>query len=439
MVQFGGTGDSSGTSGGGTVFEGEPLVIKTNGNLAAQYDGSARREIDITADAVGAAAKKHTHTANEVSGIPTVPSSMKNPFNLIIRLNGGTTEGTNQFTYDGSRQTEVNIVSTGGGSFDTSILDKYGLKANFEGTGSFSVNRAIATQKGTNSVAMGTNGKALGEASVAIGYANTASGKGSFAEGSGTTASLEASHAEGYSTTASGVASHAEGVDTIAIGKGSHAEGEGTISSGANQHVEGRFNVEDENGRFVHITGAGTNSSNRKNVYTLDWGGNAIYTGNVSASTPTTDAHLTNKRYVDSQYEAATKAIGENKGKIDGLIKNLGTNLFAAGGTVKDLDTVFENGFVIAAGTALNGPSSIEETDVLVGICLSQVNNTADDALNAIVIAIPVTRVLMDYEDEQGSVTLKAYVRQNNEGQWGYWYAMDLATGKPDDLPDNQG
>ena len=42
----------------------------------------------------------------------------------------------------------------------------------------------------------------------------------------------------------------------------------------------------------------------------------------------------------------------------------------------------------------------------------------------------------MDYEDEQGNTTLKAYVRQNNEGSWGYWYAMDLATGKPDDLPD---
>lgn len=435
MIQFGGSGDSSGTSGGATL-EGEPLIIRTNGNLAAQYNGSARREVDITADAVGAAEKQHTHTANEVSGIPVVPSSMKNPFNLIIRLNGGTTEGTNQFTYDGSRQTEVNIVSTGGGSFDTSILDNYGLKNNFEGTGSFSVNRAIATQKGTNSVAMGTNGRALGEASIALGFGNTASGKGSFAEGSGNTASAESSHAEGSSTTASGVAAHAEGVDTIAIGKGSHAEGEGNISSGANQHVEGRYNVEDENGKFVHIVGAGTNSSNRKNIHTLDWDGNAVYTGNVSASTPTEDAHLTNKRYVDSQYEVATKAISENKGKIDGLIKNLGGNLLAAGGTVKDWDTVFENGFVIAAGTALNGPSTIEQTDILVGICLSQINNTGDNTLNAIVIAIPVTRVLMDYEDEQGNTTLKAYVRQNNEGSWGYWYAMDLATGKHDDLPD---
>lgn len=439
MIQFGGSGDSSGSSGGGTITGAESLVIKANGNTMTEYNGSARREINITANSVGAADKSHTHTANEISGIPTVPTSMKNPFNLIVRVNGGTTEGTNQFTYDGSKQVVANIVATGGGSFDYSILDKYGLKENFEGSGSFSVNRQTATAKGNNSVAMGTNTKATGDTSISLGYATNSAAKGSFAEGENTTATGEASHAEGKSTSASGIGSHAEGNSSIALNSGSHAEGEGTIASGANQHVEGRYNVEDSNGKFIHIAGAGTTTSNRKNVYTLDWNGNAVYAGTVSVSTPTANAHATNKQYVDSLNQAATQAIGANKTNIETIMKNLGSNLLASGGIVKDWDQVYQNGFVIASGTALNSPETIEENDMLVGICIAEVNKANDVATNAIVIAIPVTRPLMDYEADDGTVTLKAYVRQCNDEQWSYWYLMDIGTGKPDALPIENG
>lgn len=439
MVQFGGSGSSGSSSGGGTITGAEPLVIKTNGNTMTEYNGSARREVNITANSIGAADKLHTHTANEVSGIPTVPTSMKNPFNLILRVNGGTTEGTNQFSYDGSKQVIANIVATGGGSFDYSILDKYGLKENFDGSGSFSLNRQNSTQKGNNSIAMGTNTKATGDTSISIGYATNSTAKGSFAEGENTTATGEASHAEGFSTSASGIGSHAEGKSTIALNSGSHAEGEGTIANGANQHVEGRYNVEDADGKFIHIAGAGTTTSNRKNVYTLDWNGNAVYAGNVSVATPTANPHATNKQYVDSLNQAATQAIGENKTNIANIIANLGSNLVASGGLVKDWDKVYENGFVIAPGNALNSPETIEETDMLVGICISDVNKIDKVANNAIVIAIPVTRPLMDYETDDGTVTLKAYVRQCNDKQWSYWYLMDIGTGKPDALPIENG
>lgn len=89
------------------------------------------------------------------------------------------------------------------------------------------------------------------------------------------------SHAEGYDTTASGLYSHAEGYETIASGNCSHAEGEGTIASGTYQHVQGKYNVEDTKNEFAHIVGGGTSDTERKNIHTLDWLGNAVFAGDV--------------------------------------------------------------------------------------------------------------------------------------------------------------
>lgn len=78
-----------------------------------------------------------------------------------------------------------------------------------------------------------------------------------------------------------GNCSHAEGYDTTASGNCSHAEGEGTIASGAYQHVQGKYNVEDTKNEFAHIVGGGTSDTERKNIHTLDWLGNAIFAGDV--------------------------------------------------------------------------------------------------------------------------------------------------------------
>lgn len=103
-------------------------------------------------------------------------------------------------------------------------------------------------------------------------------------EGYETTASGIASHAEGGYTSASGVASHAEGETTIASGDNSHAEGCGTIASGLNSHAQGRFNIEDTEGKYAHIVGNGLSVSERSNAHTLDWHGNAWFSGTVEGS-----------------------------------------------------------------------------------------------------------------------------------------------------------
>lgn len=163
---------------------------------------------------------------------------------------------------------------------------------------------------------------ASGKRSHAEGDRATASGITSHAEGSGTTASSSNSHAEGGYTKASGYCSHAEGSNSKALGEASHAEGnitkasgnyshaEGfyTIASVEAQHVQGKYNISDTTS--AHIVGNGSSDSNRSNVHTLDWQGNAwfagdVYTGSTSGTNKDAGSKvLATKEYVDSKTSA---------------------------------------------------------------------------------------------------------------------------------------
>lgn len=150
-----------------------------------------------------------------------------------------------------------------------------------------------------NSISLGRIGD-IGTGSSAIGYDVEASGYASHAEGSKTTASGDYSHAEGSTTTASGVNSHAEGDYTTASGMFSHAEGYGSKASSQFQHVQGKYNIEDKNRKYAHIVGNGVGDAKRSNAHTLDWQGNAWYSGKLTQEgTPTEGKDLTTKKYVD--------------------------------------------------------------------------------------------------------------------------------------------
>lgn len=136
-------------------------------------------------------------------------------------------------------------------------------------------------------------------------------GKKSHAEGAGSKTYGEWSHAEGCMTAASGVCSHTEGWFTKAIGNHSHAEGYYCVTSGdfshaightaitdvtasgsfvegfhteakeAYSHVEGKYNV--PLAGYQHIVGGGSSDNDRKNIQTLDWQGNQVNAGNMTA------------------------------------------------------------------------------------------------------------------------------------------------------------
>ena len=180
--------------------------------------------------------------------------------------------------------------------------------------------------KGKASHVEGAYGKALADGSHVEGYGCTASGYWSHAEGEMTIVSSYASHAEGsYCTlpdktkrygTASGYASHiegggchatgscshAEGLATTVSGAQSHAEGRYTIAAGGAQHVEGIANIEDAEGKYIHIAGNGTYDA-RSNAYALDWQGNAWYAGDIYiGSTSGTNKDEGSKKLATEEY-----------------------------------------------------------------------------------------------------------------------------------------
>lgn len=125
----------------------------------------------------------------------------------------------------------------------------------------------FSVAKGKCSHTEGKDSLALGNYAHAEGYKNI---------------SINNSHAEGELTRATGWQSHTEGNSTIAKGYQSHAEGMGTKANGNQQHVQGRYNIEDNANKYAHIVGGGTFETDRKNIHTLDWDGNAIYSGTVT-------------------------------------------------------------------------------------------------------------------------------------------------------------
>lgn len=123
---------------------------------------------------------------------------------------------------------------------------------------------------------------ATSDAAHAEGYETQAVGFYAHAEGRNTLASAGETHAEGDGSKAIEIFSHAEGYYTIASGISAHAEGHYTIAKGLYQHVQGKFNRVDEDDKYAHIVGGGSSDVDRRNIYTLDWDGNAIYQGDVS-------------------------------------------------------------------------------------------------------------------------------------------------------------
>ena len=158
--------------------------------------------------------------------------------------------------------------------------------------------------KGRASHAEGAMTQALNDGCHTEGYQTKATGYWSHAEGELTVVSSYASHAEGsyctlpdgtkrYGTAAgyashiegggchaTGSCSHAEGLATTVSGAQSHAEGRYTIAAGGAQHVEGIANIEDADGTYIHIAGNGAWDA-RSNAHTLDWDGNAWFSGDV--------------------------------------------------------------------------------------------------------------------------------------------------------------
>ena len=219
---------------------------------------------------------------------------------LVAQAFGWRTEANARFSHaegfcskvstNASEEVAVDVPEEGAGryghaeGFGTLVTGGVGAHAEgaltlARGTSSHAEGR-YTTASGESSHAEGGRTTASDWCSHAEGNETTASGLFSHAEGDGTTASGQSSHAEGGGTTASGTDSHAEGSGTTASGKYSHAEGYYTTASSDYQHVQGKYSIEDPSGTYADIVGNGT-LGRRSNAYTLDWEGNAWYSGTI--------------------------------------------------------------------------------------------------------------------------------------------------------------
>jgi hypothetical protein len=226
-----------------------------------------------------------------------------NTFNISIYIDKiNTSDTTDTFTDLIIYEEEVKYLDNKYLETDLTLQNSISLgRIGDIGTGSSAIGYDVEAS-GYASHAEGSKTTASGDYSHAEGSTTTASGVNSHAEGSKTTASGDYSHAEGSTTTASGVNSHAEGDYTTASGMFSHAEGYGSKASSQFQHVQGKYNIEDKDRKYAHIVGNGAGDAKRSNAHTLDWQGNAWYSGKVTTgAAPVEDMDLTTKKYVDDK------------------------------------------------------------------------------------------------------------------------------------------
>lgn len=209
----------------------------------------------------------------------------------------------------------TNTVS-GNGSLgvgvSNSVTGDYAVAEGYQSTVSAAYSHAEGYQTTVNSGAGGAHAEGyqttvntnFGPGAHAEGYGSSATSMGAHAEGQNTTASGVCSHTEGSGTTASNSYAHAEGQNTTASGVSSHAEGYGTIASSLYQHVQGQYNVEDSQNTYLHIVGKGSNDSNRSNAHTIDWAGNAWYSGTIKVGgtsySDTNAKELATQEYVNT-------------------------------------------------------------------------------------------------------------------------------------------
>lgn len=308
----------------------------------------------------------------------TVDRVMKKNENLRVELTkfeGETMDAVGRLnTKDADLQSQINMLSGVDMSEFQSQLDNKsdatnlvngsaegslrGIGAKAEGDGYTIGTYAVATgfdtkASGPASHAEGRNTTASDYYSHAEGHSTTASGECSHAEGDETKASGHFSHAEGYSTEASGGCSHAEGNKTIASGgwshaegylteangNYSHAEGEETIAGSHHQHVQGRFNIADNDDKYSHIVGNGSDYETCSNAHTLDWDGNAWFAGDVYVGGTSQDDENAIKLTDISNTTADLQS------QIDEKLNNLSLGIASDG-----LIYLFVNGSPVGAG-----------------------------------------------------------------------------------------
>ena len=159
-------------------------------------------------------------------------------------------------------------------------------------------------------VAIGASCKASAAYAIAMGYHTEVSGQIGFAAGRDHVVSATKGIALGGSHTVSGTSGAAIGNENsvsapTAAAIGGHLSATGRACLVAGQYNEADANAEDTTHgtgarKYILIVGNGTADNARSNALTVDWSGNVVAAGKLTAgSAPTANMDVATKQYVD--------------------------------------------------------------------------------------------------------------------------------------------
>lgn len=133
-----------------TVDDGRMYFRKGNGSGWANWYQFYTTAHKPTASDIGAAASSHTHNYAGSASAGGAANSVKT--SLAIKLNGGTTEGTNLFTFNGSTAKTVNITASGIGAAASSHTHNYAGSSSAGGAANSTKASLTLTKNGSNTV-----------------------------------------------------------------------------------------------------------------------------------------------------------------------------------------------------------------------------------------------------------------------------------------------
>lgn len=157
----------SGAVTGSVSFDGSTNVTLTtsvNHTHSQYYDSNVSRTKNTVLAAPNGADGKAVFRSLVAADIPTLtkskisdfPTSLKNPNALTITLNGGATEGTNKFTYDGSVAKTINITPSGIGAATSGHTHNYAGSSSAGGSANSAIKLATARKISLKGLSQGS-------------------------------------------------------------------------------------------------------------------------------------------------------------------------------------------------------------------------------------------------------------------------------------------
>lgn len=117
------------------------MTVNISGSAASAATASSVAWGNVTGKPSTFTPSSHTHTKSQITDFP---SALKNPSSLVIKLNGGATEGTNMFTYDGSAAKSFNITPSSIGAAISGHTHNYAGSSSAGGNANAAVKLATA-------------------------------------------------------------------------------------------------------------------------------------------------------------------------------------------------------------------------------------------------------------------------------------------------------